>query len=259
MARVPHRLFGVLDGDDSCSAGRWRAMAEVEIASVHAEGRLPVLTGGTGLYLAALRDGLSDVPEVPAEVVARVQARVELNGAPALHAELTARDPEMAGRLRPGDSQRLVRAMSVLEATGRSLAAWQATVEPPPPDLVFHTVLLVPPRPALYAACDARFAAMVAQGALDEVRALLARGLPASRPVMRAIGVAELAGVLAGRTDLEAAMAAARQATRNYAKRQCTWFRHQMIADQAIQAQFSERDEVGIFSKIRHFVLTHRS
>ncbi|MGF1627128.1 MAG: tRNA (adenosine(37)-N6)-dimethylallyltransferase MiaA [Alphaproteobacteria bacterium] len=258
-ARVPHRLFGVLDGDDSCSAGRWRAMAEVEIASAHSEGRLPIVVGGTGLYIAALMQGLSEIPEVPAAAVAVAQARLERIGAPALHAELAARDPEMAGRLRPSDGQRLVRAVSVLEATGRSLASWQAQVATPSPGLTFHTVLLMPPRPELYAACDARFVAMVEQGALDEVQALLARGLSANRPVMKAIGVAELSAVLAGRMELQAALAAAQQATRNYAKRQSTWFRNQMIAQEVVYTQLSESMRADIFSKIRHFVLTHRS
>ena len=256
MARVPHRLYGVLDGCDSSSAGRWRTMAEAAIAEAHGAGRLPILVGGTGLYLSALTVGLAQIPEVPAEIAARVQERLATVGPQGLHAELARRDPAMAARLRPGDRQRLARALAVLDATGRSLAEWQQASLPPPPGLRFHTVLLMPPRDALYAACDARFRAMVAAGAMGEVRTLVARGLPRSRPVMKAIGVAQLAAVLAGEMALEAAIAAAQQATRNYAKRQYTWFRHQIIADQTVKTKLSKSAEAGIFSKIRHFVLT---
>jgi tRNA dimethylallyltransferase len=259
MARAPHRLFGVLDGDESCSAGRWRAMAEAEIAEAHRGGRLPIVVGGTGLYLSALTGRLADIPEVPAEAVASVDRRLKQAGPAALHAELAARDPQTAARLRPSDPQRLARALAVLEATGRSLAEWQSREAPPLPGVAFHSVLLMPPRAELYAACDARFSAMLAAGAIEEVRALLARGLPSGRPVMKAIGVAELGAVLAGRMTLEAATAATQQATRNYAKRQCTWFRHQMIADQTVETKLSESVMAGIFAKIRHFVLTHRS
>ncbi|MEZ5667127.1 MAG: tRNA (adenosine(37)-N6)-dimethylallyltransferase MiaA [Alphaproteobacteria bacterium] len=255
-ARAPHRLFGTLDGAEACSVGRWRAMAEAEVRDAHAAGRLPIVVGGTGLYLSALMRGLAAIPDVPGEIVAGWQAELARVGAAGLYARLAACDPEMAARLRPSDRQRVVRALAVRDATGRSLADWQAQAPAPPPGLAFHVVLLMPPRAALYAACDARFAAMVEAGAVDEVRALRARGLPADRPVMKAIGVAELGGVLDGSRSLDDAIAASAQATRNYAKRQCTWFRHQIIADQIIDAQFSERETAGIFSKIRHFRLT---
>ena len=258
-ARAPHRLYGVLDGADICSAGRWREMAEREIRAALANGRVPVVVGGTGLYLKALMEGFSEVPAVAPEVVSAVEDRVLRRGPEELHTDLAERDPVMAKRLRPSDRQRLVRAVSVLEATGRSLADWQADFVPAAPDLTFHTVLLMPPRPELYASCDMRFDAMVAAGAVDEVRALLNRGLPASCPVMRAIGVSELSAVIDGRMSMEDAKAKAQQATRNYAKRQCTWFRHQMIADQVLGAQFSESVSLEIFSKIRHFVLTRCS
>lgn len=259
LARAPHRLFGVLDGADICSAGRWRALAEAEIRDAIGQGRLPILAGGSGLYLGAMLSGLSEVPPVAPEMVAAVQQRMDRDGPAAFHAALTEADPEMAARLRPSDRQRMVRAMSVLQATGRSLAHWQATVAPPPPDLVFHTLLLMPPRADLYARCDRRFTAMLKQGAMAEVEALLARRLAPSCPVMKAIGVAELAGAIAGDCSLEDAAAAAQQATRNYAKRQCTWFRHQIIAEEIIDAQFLESRMQENFSKIRHFVLTHRN
>lgn len=257
-ARAPHRLYGVLAGDDPCSAARWRALALAEVAAVHAAGRLPILVGGTGLYLRALLDGLAPVPEVPAAVRAAAQARHAELGAAAFHAELAERDPEMAARLATGDTQRLIRAREVLDATGRSLAWWQAQpADGPPPGLAVRVVVLRPPRAALYAACDLRFEAMLAAGALAEVRALLALGYPPTLPVMKAVGVPELAAHLAGTLSLAEATARAQQATRNYAKRQLTWARHQIAArgpahiSHATDAQYSESIFGNIFAFIR--------
>ncbi len=256
-ARAPHRLYGVLSAAERCSAGRWRAMALAEIAAAHAAGRLPVVCGGTGLYLKALAEGLSPMPHVPAEIRARLSARLRAEGAAALHAELAARDPDTAGRTKPTDSQRILRALEVLEATGRSLADWQAgPADAPPPGLRIATILLAPPRAALYAACDRRLAEMVTAGALDEVRQLNATGLDPSLPAMKAVGVREFGEYLAGNCDLQAALAAARQATRRYAKRQMTWFRHQIVADLTLDAQFSESLLSKIFAFIRQKLLT---
>jgi len=264
-ARAPHRLYGVLSGAERCSAGRWRALALAEIAAYHAAGRLPLLVGGTGLYLRALERGLAPVPEVPAAVrAAAVALHREIGGA-AFHRRLAARDPEAAGRLRPSDTQRLVRAWEVIEATGRPLASWQAQGGDGEggdgrPAYRFLRIVCLPPRPALYAACDARFLRMVERGALDEVRALLGLGLDPALPVMKALGVRELARHLAGELDLAAAVAAAQQATRNYAKRQTTWLRTQVLsADPAavlVGEQYSESLKAEIFPKIRRFVLT---
>src|SRR4051812_3908656 len=173
LARVPHRLYGVLPATEACSAARWRDMALDAIAEAAGQGRLPVVVGGTGLYLRALMEGLAEIPSVPAPVRADARARHARLGGPAFHAGLAARDPAMAARLAPGDTQRLIRAWEVLEATGRSLADWQAAPSAgPPPGLRFATLVLDPPRDALYAACDGRFRAMVAAGALDEVARL---------------------------------------------------------------------------------------
>lgn len=263
-ARAPHRLYGVLSGAERCSAGRWRALALTEIAACHAAGRLPLLVGGTGLYLRALERGLAPVPEVSAAQRAAAVALHREIGGTALHARLEARDPATAARLRPSDTQRLIRAWEVLEASGRPLADWQADgpaaggdVAPP---YRFLRIVCLPPRPALYAACDARFRAMLERGALEEVRALLRLKLDPALPVTKAVGVRELARHLAGELTLEAAVAAAQQATRRYAKRQTTWLRTQVFAADPeavlVSEKFSESLRAEIFPKIRRFVLT---
>jgi len=252
LALAPHRLYGILPASERCSAGRWRHMAEA--AAAEAGDRLPVFVGGTGLYLRALTLGLAEIPAVPAAVAEEGTVLLAERGASGLHAELARLDPVMAGRLAPGDSQRIYRAWTVRQATGRSLAAWQET--PPAGGWPGLTFALTPPRPELYAACDARFQGMVEQGAVEEVRSLLALGLDPSLPAMRAVGVRELGEVIAGRRDLPSAVAASQQATRRYAKRQMTWIRHQMPEARFIEAQFSERILPEIFNFIRHFLLT---
>lgn len=259
--RVPHRLYGVLPAREPCSAARWRAMALAAIAEAQSAGRLPVVVGGTGLYLRALQRGLAPVPEVPAEVRRRARERHAHHGGAALHGELARRDPRMAARLAPGDSQRLVRAWEVLEATGRSLAEWQSEAsEAAPPELAFHTVLLLPAKAEVDAAVDTRFVRMLEAGATCEVRRLLALDLDPALPVMRAVGVPELAGYLRGEISLEAAVARAQQRSRQLAKRQLTWFRHQTPKDDpgafVVRAQYSQRLWPQIFNNIRAFVLT---
>jgi len=256
-ALAPHRLYGVLSAATRCSAGRWRDMALAEIGAAHDAGRLPVVCGGTGLYLKALAEGLSPMPDIPTEVRDRLTVRLKAEGAPALHAELAARDPFIAERLEAKDGQRILRALEILDATGRSLADWQAgPTEPPPRHLQFVTIHLMPPREALYAACDERLAAMLTDGALDEVRQLNAMGLDPSLPAMKAVGVRELSNFLAEICDLQTALAAGQQATRRYAKRQMTWFRHQIVADLLLEKQFSESLLPEIFSFIRQKLLT---
>ncbi len=255
VARAPHRLYGVLDGAERCSAARWRGLAAAAIDAVLAAGRWPIVVGGTGLYLRALTAGLSAIPVVPAAVRTDAAALHKALGGAAFHRALAERDPAMAARLHPGDTQRLVRAWEVLAATGRSLADWQGDgVAGRPGGLAFDAIVLTPPRAALYAACDRRFAAMVERGAVDEARALLARRLDPRLPVMKALGVRELARYLAGEGDLETAVGAAQQATRRYAKRQLTWFRNQVLAADrchTIDAQYSNSLAAEILSIIR--------
>jgi tRNA dimethylallyltransferase len=228
-ARLPHRLYGVLAADRPGSAGSWLALAKAAIDEAERQGRPAIVVGGTGLYLHALLHGLADVPPVPAETRARALALYRRLGGPAFHAELQARDPAMAARLQPHDRQRLIRAFEVVSATGRSLAAWQADardrVALPQPVV---GVALMPARAEIYARIGRRLEAMVAAGALDELRALQSLGLAPDLPLLKAVAVRELLAHLEGRLDLAGALARAAMQTRRYAKRQLTWLRHQL-------------------------------
>jgi len=262
-AKVPHRLYGILPAAEACSAGRWREMALAEIASAHGQGRLPILVGGSGLYLKALVDGLIELPPMPPSLRTEARARYQRLGAAGFHAALAARDSATAGTLRLTDRQRLLRAWEVLEYTGRPLAEWQSRATlGPPAHLRFAAILLAPPRAELFAACDRRFEAMMAEGALEEAKALLALALDPQLPAMKAVGVAELARHLSGEVALAEAVALAQQSTRRFAKRQLTWFRHQplaakvMLVGDSISAQFSESFEARIFNFIDDSLLT---
>lgn len=255
-ALAPHRLYGVLSPAQACSAALWRDMAAAEMAKAWAANTVPIVVGGTGLYLQTLQKGISPIPEIPDGIRADARAMLESLGNEAFHAELAKRDPVMAARLDIGNSQRLVRAWEVLDATGRSLAEWQAEPRTGMVEAEWLTLSLAPPREALYANCRVRFQAMVEGGALDEVRALMDMGLDPALPAMKALGVPELASFLRGNTTLDIACAAATQATRNYAKRQLTWFRHQLDHPEVVDAQFSESLCPKMFAFIRRFLLT---
>ena len=227
--RVPHRLYGHVDAAVNFSAGAWVADAAKALEEARAGGRLPILIGGTGLYFKALTAGLSVVPPIPAELREDVRARLERNGVEALHAELAIRDPRAAERLNLRDRTRIARALEVIEATGRSLLDWHHEGQPP---LLskdsFRAVFLAPERDELYARIDARFGAMLGAGALDEVERLAARGLDPLLPAMKAHGVPALIRHFRGELSLEEAATIGRADTRHYAKRQFTWFRHQL-------------------------------
>lgn len=255
-AAVPHRLYGLLSAAERCSAGRWLAMARAATAEARAQGRLPIVVGGTGLYLKVLTEGLAPVPPVPAEVRAEAAALWERLGGDGFRTELAAYDPEAAARLPAADRQRLLRAWEVVRATGRSLGQWQQAAEPPSTGDRLATLVLLPPRQTLYPALDARFLGMLAEGALDEVRALLVMQLDPSLPAMKAVGVRELAAHVTGTSTLEEATAAAQQSTRRFAKRQMTWLRHQTTADAVLNAQYSESLRQEIFAFIRRRLLT---
>lgn len=223
-ARAEHRLFGYLDGSVSCSAAMWSGDATAEIDKAHRQGRLPILVGGTGLYLRTLVEGIAPVPEIDPEIRAAIR---DMDTAEAYKA-LCHEDAEAAAQLHPGDRTRVLRALEVIRSTGRPISDWRRERTGGIKDRVsLVATVLTPDRTWLYERCDRRFDEMVANGALEEVTALLARNLPPGLPVMRAIGVPELASYLRGESDLASAVSAARQATRNYAKRQLTWFRHQ--------------------------------
>ena len=226
-ARAEHRLYGVADAADAWSVGRWtRAVAPV-LAELEAAGRPALLVGGTGLYFTALTKGLADIPDVPLEVREATESQYEAEGEAVFRARLAAVDPAAARRIEAGDRQRLTRAWAVAEHTGRALSDWTAQTTPLLAPGSWTGMVIEPERETLYAHCDLRVAQMVEAGALDEVRALVARGLDPALPAMKAVGVREFAAHLAGETTLAAAVEATRQATRNYAKRQLTWFRNQ--------------------------------
>jgi tRNA dimethylallyltransferase len=223
-ARAEHRLYGVLDGAEPCSAAQWAEMAKREIADIHSSGGLPILVGGTGLYLRTLLQGIAPVPSIDPEIRRTVRAsRVEQN-----RSRLARLDPDAATKLNPADTTRIARALEVVLSTGRTLADWQQQREGGIENKIdLRSLVLLPPRDWLYGRCDERFARMVDAGAADEVSALLARKLDPGLPVMRAIGVKEIAAWLQGEIGRNEAVAAGQQATRRYAKRQYTWFAHQ--------------------------------
>ena len=228
QGRAEHRLYGIADGAIAMSAADWAILARREIADLHGEGRLPILVGGTGLYLRTLIEGIAPVPPIDPAI------RAEIRGADvaANRARLEQADPEAAARLHPADTTRTARALEVVLSTGRTLKDWQSERSGGIGDsIALRPLVLLPPRDWLYARCDARFAAMVEAGAVKEVRRLLDRNLSRALPAMRAIGVRELGGYLRGETTLAQAVAAGQQATRNYAKRQYTWFTHQPPGD----------------------------
>jgi tRNA dimethylallyltransferase len=228
-ARVPHRLYGHVDAAINFSAGHWVADAAKVLAEVRAQDRLPIFVGGSGLYFKALTRGLSAVPPIPPEIREGVRARLERDGVEALHAELKQSDPASAERLKPRDRTRVARALEVVEATGRSLTDWHRDGLPPllPPG-TFGALFLEADRDQLNARIHARFDAMLEAGALEEVAALAARRLDPLLPAMKAHGVPGLIRHLKGEITLEEAAVIGRADTRHYAKRQFTWFRHQL-------------------------------
>ncbi len=226
-ARVPHHLYGTVDGAEGWSVGRWLRAVVPILARIAARGRPAVVTGGTGLYFQALTRGLAHVPATTKAQRLQTQAQFEALGETAFREALAEVDPAAAARVAAGDRQRLTRAMEVWASSGRALSQWQADTRPALAEGTWRAVVLEPERAALYARCDERLAWAVRQDALEEVRALAARGLDPSLPVMKAVGVRELAAHLAGRIALENALALAQRETRRYAKRQSTWLRNQ--------------------------------
>jgi tRNA dimethylallyltransferase len=246
LARAPHALYGVVSGREAYSAGRYGVDAANAIAEARAQGRLPIIVGGTGLYFKALLEGLSPVPATDPQVRAYWRGEAARRPAPELHALLAQRDPEMAARLMPTDPQRVVRALEVLESTGRSLADWQR--QPGTPVLAEADtlrLLLLPDRDVIGSRIDTRFDAMLAEGAVEEVRRLLAFGFSDELPIMRALGVAQLAVHVRGDLQLDAAAAAAKSETRQYAKRQATWLRRNMQSWKLLETQQMARIVAG--------------
>ena len=227
-AQAPHRLYGYVGIDESYSVARYQADAAKAFAETRAEKRLPIFTGGTGLYFGALTDGLADVPTVPPDIRARVQVRRDEIGAEAFFEELKTRDPELGVRLRASDTQRTLRAYEVFEATGRALSAWQAEKPPPGPltGLKLARFVIAPPRPELHRRINHRFDVMLEDGAVDEAMRL--SSVEPSKPAAKILGLRELQAVSTGAMAVDEARSSAQAATRQYAKRQLTWFRHRM-------------------------------
>jgi tRNA dimethylallyltransferase len=260
LACAPHRLFGVLPAAEPSSAPWWRTAALEEIAAADTAGRYAIVTGGTGLYLKALMEGLSPVPPADADARAKATALYDTLGGEAFRAALAERDPAAATRLKSGDRQRLIRAWEVVEATGTPLSDWQALPREPGHGLRFRLIGLMPERAELYRRIDHRFETMLAQGALQEAARFEALGLPATLPANRALGLKELRSHLKGEITLVEATRQAQQATRNYAKRQVTWFRHQLPGEKKdagahnLHAQFTELSERNL-AEIISFIL----
>ena len=227
--RAPHRLYGHVDAAENYSVGRWCSESADALAALASQDRPAILVGGTGLYFSTLARGLAAVPAIPAEIRRRVRERLASDGVASLHAELAARDPATAARLKTGDRARVTRALEVVLATGRSLTEWHETNKPPGIDLVSAAkVFLMPDREELTRRIEARFDGMIAAGALEEVRALAARRLDATLPAMKAHGVPWLIRHLGGEIALIEAIAQSKRDTRRYTKRQATWFRNQL-------------------------------
>ena len=249
-AEVPHALYGVLDGAEVCSAAMWTEMAMVEVRKCWDEGRIPILVGGTGMYFRFLVEGMAAIPEIPEDIRQAVRRRIDEEGSEALHAELTLRDPETAKRLAPGDSQRIARAVEVLDTTGKSITQWQRVNEPGPLTALdkeggVTKFVLETERSHLYDRCNLRFDLMLEQGAMDEAEALKERSLDPKLPLMKALGYPSLARYLAGELSLDEAIDEGKMQTRRFAKRQMTWFRNQFahwisVNTQQMETKYTE-------------------
>ena len=246
MQGIEHRLFGAWDGADACSAAEWAEEAKKAIAIAHASGAVPIVVGGTGLYIRTLLDGIAPVPPIHDKVREEVRAM----DTRALYLALLGEDEGYALQLNRGDRQRLARALEVVRSSGRSLKSWQRELAGGiGAEVALAPAVLLPPRDLVYAHCDARFAAMLESGAVAEVEALLARGLDPLLPVMGAIGVREIAGWQYGSWDRDGAIAMGQQNTRNYAKRQYTWMRNQSPADW-LRVESEDYDLETIFASL---------
>jgi tRNA dimethylallyltransferase len=248
-ARVPHRLYGHVDAAENFSVGRWIVDARAILDEARALERVPIIVGGTGLYFKVLTTGLAAVPPIPADIRNALRERLRREGAAALHAELARRDPASAARIKPGDRSRIVRALEVIEATGRSLVDWHRDGMPPVLDAATALKLfLVPDRDELKRRIDARFDGMLAAGALHEVRALTARKLDPLLPAMKAHGVPWLRRHLTGEISLAEAAEGSKKDTRSYAKRQLTWFRNQMPGWEWVTPEQAEAEALRILA-----------
>ena len=256
LERAPHRLFGDLPLASPCSVGLWRNLACGAIAEAREANRVPIVCGGTGFYIHALLHGITNIPDIPATIrLAAAQRHARLGGRD-FRRELARHDSVTAARLPDGDRQRLLRAWEVLAATGRTLADWQSDTAAQGSGVAAFSIVLMPERGMLYRACDRRFLAMLEAGAIEEARRIMAQDLDPALPGLKALGLRQLTAYLQKQSPLEAAIADAQRATRHYAKRQCTWFRNQMVPDILQETPFSQSAEDELFPRIRQFLLS---
>jgi tRNA dimethylallyltransferase len=249
-ARAPHRLYGLLPGQEACSAGKWLNLARMEIDWTLGQGLLPIVVGGTGLYIRALMQGIAQIPDIDASVRQQAASDYDAMGKEAFAERLKWVDPEFFARLAVHDRQRLIRAYEVWLGSGKPLSYWQSRPVAAPYPADSYTLYRVDiPRDILYARCNARFAAMLEQGAMEEVKHLISLNLSPDLPVMKSVGVKELAQVLQGRLTLAEAAGAASQVTRHYAKRQITWFRHQFPETVAVNYAINPAEFVEMAAK----------
>lgn len=250
MAATPHRLFGYLGGHEACSAARWAQDAKHEIEAAWDAQRLPLLVGGTGLYLRTLLDGIAPIPEIDPAVRSAIRALPTAQA----YQSLAESDAASAAMLSPNDDSRIKRALEVIRSTGKSITEWRGLREGGiGGEVQLHPLILLPPRDWLHERCDRRFAQMLEQGAIGEVQALLALGLPTDAPVMRAIGVPEIAAMLCGEITHDAALARGQAATRQYAKRQYTWFRNQPPTGWPRHTKVYSDSEINIIERLFQF------
>lgn len=250
LAQAPHRLYNTLDGAEACSVGRWLGFVTEEVAAARAAGKVPILCGGTALYLNAAQHGMSEIPDVPEDIhLAVIEEHKQVGGARMLE-KLAIYDPRIAARLSAGDSQRITRAIEVYRHTARPLSDWQN--DPPRGQLSGSSFnfFIAPDRAQLYRRIEARFEMMWEAGALDEVAALCARNLDPKMPILKAVGVPQIADYLAGNCDKKTALDEAKKQSRRYAKRQFTFFRNNFITNYLIEETYSERKNLEFFSNI---------
>ena len=256
-AEIPHHLYGTLGLNDRTSAGSWCEAALTVIHACHKANKLPVLVGGTGLYLQSLVSGMHRIPSVPKEVRAGLNQQLKREGTSVLYAELAAVDPCQAERLNPTDSQRIVRALEIFRYTGKAMSTWQSgEMEPTPSNLAFFTCIILPDRDELYSEINLRFDRMLVAGAVNEVKHLLACKPDPDYPPLKAVGVSPIRAFLTREIDQGHMVELAKRDTRRYAKRQYTWFKNQIIPDSILQKQHLVNPHNEFFSEISKFLLT---
>ena len=253
LSQAPHELYNYLDGAEACSVGQWLTLVTQKVAEVRQLGKVPILCGGTALYLNAARHGMSVIPEVPEELHNQVIEEHRALGGAAMLAKLADYDPDLAVKLAAGDSQRITRAIEVFRHTKRPLSAWQADPQQGALSGNGFSLFIAPDRALLYQRINKRFACMWDEGAVPEVEALLARRLDPKLPIMKAVGVPQIADYLSGACDKQTALDEAQKQSRRYAKRQFTFFRNNFITNYTLNEHYSERKNLEFFSKILHF------